>query len=962
MTTIHGFTPIKERAVPEEASTLHLYKHEKTGARVLHMKNTDDNKVFAIAFPTPPLGSTGNCHILEHCVLNGSRKYRTKEPFMDLLQSSLQTFLNAMTYPDKTVYPIASRNPADFHNLMDLYLDAVFYPAVLEDERIFRQEGWHYAIDRPEDPLTLSGVVYSEMRGAMSSPEDQVFDAIMRSLYRGTIYANNAGGDPYRIPDLTYEAFCDFHRTYYHPSNAYIFLYGAIDEEATFDHLASYLDAFDKKDVPGLPDTVARVDGPITKEIPFSIDSGEDEEGQAFFSLSWLVDRARTDEVRYLYHLMDQVLVKSESSSLRRAILEEVGAKDLLSEVWDLREVGFSLVAKGVNPDKKDLFLEVVDREIRRMVEEGLDRDLLAGLLQSLEFDLREKQGMATKGILFMAMALSEGIYGADPMDRIAYADKLRSVRAMVREGALEAYIREKLLDNPNRVFLVHLPKAGLNAQRDRDLTNSLADYKAGLSGEEIQTLIQANKDLADRQNRPDSPEAKATIPRLGREDLPDHLVRIPREVRESDRATYLLHDLPTSGITYLTLVFDLAHFAEADLPYVTLVSDLMGRLSTRTLSYREYEVQEDLLTGGITLTPKVYDRQGSMDFQAKLLLSTKFLGLENLSAGLDLMADQVLRTRFDETDRIREVMAIILSSMEMGMVDDGSGVALQRAMAQVTPAGAYNDRLKGLSYYLWLKDLARNFGPEDLVKFEEIYHRLFLTARPLVNITGSGKDLDRVVDEVEGFLASLPVKSEPAQDFLFLPEKKALAFSLTSDVQFVAMASLMDPDRAAYGGHFQVLSNIMSNTYLYTEIRAKGGAYGQGLALGTNQVAGAFSYRDPQLRRTLDIFRTLPDRVAELDLTDDDLFRFIIGSVGRVDGPMTENQKGLFDLSNYLRGVDRSFHDRILREIKETRLDDLRAMADPLKQAWSQASVVVLGSKEAIDKEKDLFDEVRRI
>ncbi|MDD7732263.1 MAG: hypothetical protein PT957_00740, partial [Firmicutes bacterium] len=368
------------------------------------------------------------------------------------------------------------------------------------------------------------------------------------------------------------------------------------------------------------------------------------------------------------------------------------------------------------------------------------------------------------------------------------------------------------------------------------------------------------------------------------------------------------------------------------------------------------------LLTGGITLSPKVYDRQGSLDFQGKLLLSTKFLGLDKLSAGLDLMADQVLRTRFDEADRIREVTAIILSSMEMGMVDDGSGIALQRAVAQVTPAGAYNDRLKGLSYYLWLKDLAKTYGPKDQAKLEEIYRRLFLTARPLVNITGSGRDLDRVMEGVEGFLAALPGKSEPAYDFSFRPDKKALAYSLTSDVQFVAMASLMDPNQAAYGGHFQVLSNIMSNTYLYTEIRAKGGAYGQGLALGTNQVAGAFSYRDPQLRRTLNIFHTLPDQVAKLDLADDDLVRFIIGSVGRVDGPMTENQKGLFDLSNYLRGVDSAFHDRILREIKETRLDDLRSLAAPLRQAWDQASVVVLGSKEAIDKDKDLFDEIRRI
>lgn len=957
-----GFTQIKEKAVPEEASTLHLYKHDKTGARVLHMKNDDDNKVFAIAFATPPLGSTGNCHILEHCVLNGSRKYRTKEPFMDLLKSSLQTFLNAMTYPDKTVYPIASRNEADFQNLMDLYLDAVFYPAVLEDERIFRQEGWHYKLDRAEDPLGLSGVVYNEMRGAMSSPEDQVFDAIGRALYRGTIYAENSGGDPYKIPGLSYEDFCAFHKKYYHPSNARIFLYGDIDEDATFRRLASYLDAFDKREPAPLPADVEKPDRPQEEESLFSIDSGQDEDGQAFFSLSWLIDRARVDEGRYLYHLMEDVLVKSETSPLRRAILEELGAKDLLSEIWDFKEVGFSLVVKGVDPDKKDRFLAIVDRELRRMVEEGLDPQVLEGLLLSHEFDLREKQGMATKGILFMAMALSEAMYGADPMERIAYADKLEAVRALVKEGALEKYIRDKLLDNPHRIFQVHRPKAGLNAERDRALAQKLSDYKASLSSDEIDNVLAANRALEARQNEPDAPEAKATIPRLGREDLPEGLDAVPREVQESEEATYLRHDLPTAGITYLTLVFDLAHFPAEDLPYLTLVSDLMGRLSTEKRSYQAYEIREDLLTGGIYLSPRVYDYYESQAFTPKLQLTTKFLGLDSLEEGLDLMAEQVLETRFDEIDRIRELMAIILSSMEMGMVSDGSSVALQRASAQIFPSAAYHDRLKGLSYYLWLKDFAKTFGPEDQAKLEDVYRRLFISKDRLVNLTGQGEDLDRVQAAVDRFLARIPTEDTAPAPFDFHPEPKKLAFSLTSDVQFVAITGRIDPDRAPYGGHFQVLSNIMSNSYLYTEIRAKGGAYGQGLALGSSQLAGAYTYRDPHLRRSLDIFHALPDQVAALDLSDEDLVAFIIGSVGRVDRPMTENQKGLFDLSNYLRRVDPAFYNRTLTEIKEARLEDLRALAQPLRAAWAQASVVVLGSREAIEKDKALFDEIGRI
>lgn len=958
MSQFPGFRLVQEKPVQEEQARLLFYRHEKTGARLLHLKNADDNKVFAIAFRTPPLGSTGNCHILEHCVLNGSDQYKTKEPFMDLLQSSLQTFLNAMTFQDRTVYPVASRNEADFQNLMDLYLDAVFFPTVRKDARIFQQEGWHYQLAQAEDELTLSGVVYNEMRGALSSPEGQVFQAIASHFYAGTLYGENAGGDPYVMPTLSYDQFIDFHRRYYHPSNAFLFLYGAIEETPTFERIGRYLDRFEARSIDFPPAMRPQKTGTEYAEVPFSLASGESEEGQAYLSMTFPIDQARTDEGRLLYELLGDLLIDSESSPLRRALLTELGAKDVLADVWKNQDIAFSIIVKGVAPERRDAFVSIVDRELRAMVEAGLEESIVQGALTSLEYDLRERAGLPTKGIRFLLLALEEGIYGVDPTPRLAYEAPLSEARKMVQEQAWTQYIQEKLVEAPYRLVMVHRPEAGRNAKRDKALHQALQEYKAERSDPELSALVQQTQALADRQNQPDSPEAKATIPTLSRSDWPTKVHTIPRQLARFGQDLYLLHPLPTAGITYLTLVFDLSHISEEEAPYATLAADLMGRLDTYSHSYQAFQTLEDLTTGGIHATPRVYEHKQGAGFQRKLFLSSKFLGLTQMKVGLDLMREQVQETRFEDLARIQECLQVILSGMEMSMVQNGSTLALHQAMAGVSAIAHYNEKLKGLSYYQWLKKLSTSLTKEAVQKIEQVYRKLTAAPMRIVNLTSVPDQLDQAQRLVMAMLTHFqPLAQTPAPvDFQAQPSRRA--YSLTSDTQFVGLVARLDEKKAPYNGRFQVLANHVTNTYLYNEIRAKGGAYGQGLTLASNQLLTLHSYRDPHLLETVRTFYALPDFLDRLDLTQDELNRSIIGSLGALDQPMTEAQKARFDLANYLWGLDEDFYQQQMEEIKATRPQDLRALAAPIRSALETASIAVLGASEAIDQAGDFFEE----
>lgn len=956
---IKNLSLVREAWIEEEQSTFREYVHPKTGAAIYHLANHDPDQVFSISFRTLPIGSTGNMHIMEHSVLNGSKKYRTKEPFMDLIKSSLQTFLNAMTFPDKTMYPVASRNDQDFSNLIDVYLDAVFYPNVLSDERIFRQEGWRHEIFDKKDPITIQGVVYNEMKGAMSSPESQVMHQVVAGLMPDTIYALNSGGDPAAIPALSYEEFRDFHHQYYHPSNARVFLYGDV-KDAIFEKIVGVFDAFTAADVDTMPEQTKRLQAPVEREVFFSVAEGELTEKKSFLSIGWLVDEARTDLNRYLYHLLYDILIDSESSPIRRRLLEELGATDVFGILEDVRDIGFAIVAKDVASEQKEQFREIVLESLQTLVNNGIQREIWEGSLNTLEYQLREKNGTATKGIIHVMTLLNEENYGVDPLPLLHYEKRLGELREALENGALEAYIKERILDNPHMVLTEHRPDPGRNKRREEKLAEDLAAFKESLSDEALEALIARNEALRERQNAEDTPEEKATIPTLPREALPLEKEKIPRDLRRENDCIALFHDLPTSGIHYLDLVFDVAHIPAEEAPAIALVADLLGRLDTEKYTYQEYEIREAQSTGGITLRPMVVPVDASDAVRKKVLLLTKILAHANHEDLFDLIDQQLFHTKWDDTLRIQEQIKIIHSNFEMGVVPSGHVFAMSRALSHENAGYAYREQITGINYLRYLARLSKGLTAEDLAQLQSVYARMFRANEKIVNVTSHGAEGQAFLEKALDVVRRMPSERVEEASFTFTPAQAKEAFYTSSDVQFNAIAAPFAMEH--YDGSLLVLSRILSSGYLYNEIRAKGGAYGQMARISTEGDLTMGSYRDPRLADTYRVYQEAGRAIAETALDDVDLERYIIGAVGLFDQPMTEQQKGQTDLMSYLMERSDEFNDRILKEMKETTKEQIRAAGARLTEAVARASYVTIGNKEKVEAEAKRFDSIERL
>ncbi|MBY0584544.1 insulinase family protein [Murdochiella sp. Marseille-P8839] len=958
---MNEFRLLRSELIAEEQTTYQQYVHEKTGAQVFWLKNDDPNKMFAIAFPTLPIGSTGNMHILEHAVLNGSRKFRTKEPFWDLLKSSLQTFLNAMTFPDRTVYPVASRNDTDFMHLTEMYLDAVFYPQAVQDPLIFEQEGWHKEIFSAEEPITYKGVVYNEMRGDMSAPEQQVIQQIQQALLPDTPYANNAGGDPYEIPTLRYEEFCAYHQEYYHPSNAKVFLYGAIPEEDVFTLIASYFSAFSQRTMNTLSAKQTPFSAPKEAEFTFSVADGEETENRDFLALSWLVDEARTDSVRYLNQMLSDVLIDAESSPLRRRLFAELQPADVLASEMSYRDVSFLLLVKHVDASKKERFEQIVLETLEQIVRDGIDPEIWEGVLHRMEFDLREKNGRATKAITFLFALLNEGIYGLDPAPILHYEDQLHELRELLRHGALERYIEERLLKNPHRVLSVHRPEPGKNARKDAEVAKALAREKEKMSADELDALIAENRRLRDRQNRSDTEEEKATIPVLTRDVLPQTLEKTPRRVTKSGADTLLFHDLPTAGINYLIVSFALSGFTQDELPYVALAADLFGGLDTENYSYREYDKAEHRFTGGITVTPTIFSKEDSEEICRTLLVEMPVMGKENNDRAFALLEEQLLRTLWTDKERMQELIRIRYTSFVQQMVYAGNTYASECALAKHNAAAYYRQAVSGLTYFRFLERLNQHFSEEDRTKLEEVAHRLFSAAGRVINVTGHGKEGEAFLERARQVVSAIPTTDTIEKAWTFAPACAAEAYSATSDVQYNAVAAPFIKPESLHGSLF-VLMNILNNSLLYNEIRAKGGAYGQSALFTTDGNVIMSSFRDPQLDATYRVFADVGKAVSALSLTPKDIDRFVVGAVGQMDRPLTDEQKGRRDLLDFLRHRDIAREDRYLQEVLRTRAEDLRAWGETLSRAMMNASKVTIGNAEAIHASETPFDIVERL
>ena len=941
----------QERHLPELNGIARLYRHDQTGARFLSILNDDENKVFSICFRTPPRTSNGIAHIMEHSVLCGSRKYPVKEPFIELAKGSLNTFLNAFTFPDKTCYPVASQNLKDLYNLMDVYLDAVFYPLIPPETLM--QEGWHYEIAAPDQPLTYKGVVFNEMKGAYSSPEDVLGDQSRASLFDPTHpYARDSGGDPEVIPELTYEEFKAFHEAYYHPSNAYIWMYGDAPEEERLRVLDEWLNAFAARQVDSSIPTQARFDAPRRVTLPY--DAGDAADARAYVTLNWLLPPDLSVQDDLTLSILAHILLATPASPLRKALTESGLGEDVIGDYEQhLRQRMFTAGLKGVAPEHVDQVEKLIFATLQTLAEQGFDPDTVAASLNTIEFRLREQNtGRFPRGLFLMLTALTDWLYDKDPLDTLAFEQPLTAIKqAAAAGGYFEDYLRRYLLDNPHRstVFLMPDPEEGhRRAERERARLEAI---KASLDADAIQEIIAQAQELHRRQETPDDPQALAAIPRLKLDDLEKQVRTIPTEERRVRGVRLLWHPLPAHGIVYLDIGFNLRTLPPRLLPYMGLFGRALRQMGTREQDFVQLTQRIGRETGGISDTIFTAEHLGGQDPAQWFFLRGKALQ-EKVPSLLDILRDILLTPRLADRQRFRQIVLEEKARLEASLVPMGHRVVNQRLRAHFTTSDRVAEQTGGVEYLFFLRQLADrldNAWEEVLADLEAIRRRLLTADAMLLNLTADPGWLDSSSSRLEEFIGHLP-----RQGFSREPLSSPLSagnegLTIPAQVNYVGKAVNLYRHGYRPDGSVFVINNYLNATYLWEKIRVQGGAYGGFATFDPNSGVWAFlSYRDPNLKATLDKYDQAADFLRRLDVPRDEIEKAIIGAIGSLDAYQLPDAKGWTALTRYLTGLSDSERQRRREQVLRTTLKDFHRFGDVLA-AVREGQIVVLGAEDQI-------------
>ena len=965
--TYYGFKLEDQYEIKEIQSIARIFTHDKSGAKLLHLENEDNNKVFSIGFRTPPSNSTGVPHIIEHCVLSGSRKYRTKEPFMDMVKGSLQTFINAITFSDKTVYPIASRNEKDFFNLMDVYLDAVFHPRIYEEPKIFMQEGWHYELFDEKDPIIYKGVVYNEMQGAYSSPETILVDEIDKSLYPDTCYRFSSGGKPNVIPQLKYEDFLDFHRKYYHPSNSYIFLYGNGDIEKQLKFIdGEYLSEFDRKSI----------DSDIYIQLPFQerketvayypILKDEPEENRSYLSLNFVLGENIDPELYLMTSILGLLLIDTEAAPLKKALIEAEIGEDIFSLSTGGIQPGFSIVAKNSSMDKKDKFEKIVLDTLNKLVNEGIDKKLIEAAINIVEFNLREAMKFPTKGLIYNIQALDSWLYDGEPTIHLQYEATLDKLKANMDKGYFEKFIEEKLINNTHSSLVIINPKKGLGDEEVREVELELENYKNKLSKEEIENLIKENEELKNMQLSEDTEEAKATIPKLSISDVEPKAENIPQEIIKYNEATILFHNIFTSKISYLDFYFDTSMVEEELIPYISLLSNLLGKLDTEDKSYGELSNDIYVNTGGIDLNAAAYSQKDNGEiYYPKFVISGRAIGKKNNIELMKLINEIINRTKIENEKRIKELLQQMKSRMEMSIFSIGHSLVAGRVGSYFSPSGKYAEKLKGLEYYWFISEILKDFdknSEEILANLNKVYREIFNLNNLIISFTGDKEDFAIAKDNLNIITNNLNREKFKPEKYNFLMSKLNEGILSSANVQYVSKGNNFKNLGYEYNGKMDVLSTILSRDYLHNRIRAQGGAYGAGISFSRTGVVTTFSYRDPNLKETLEVYDNMANYIENLNLSHEDLTTYIIGTISKLEPAITPHGKGAIATSRYISGLTQEEIQKTRDEVLSTKLEDLKAFAPLLEDTMKENYICVLGNENRIKENEGVFKELVKL
>lgn len=963
---VKGYTLQEQQYIKEIDSEADIYIHEKTKAKLLIIPNDDAHKSFCIGFRTPPSNSTGVAHIIEHSVLCGSKKYPLKDPFVELAKGSLNTYLNAMTYPDKTLYPISSQNDKDFHNLMDVYLDAVFFPKIYDKKEILMQEGWRYHLENPEDPIVYKGVVYNEMKGAFSSQEEIGFRYIKETLFPDTTYKNESGGAPSCIPDLSYEEFLDFHRRYYHPSNSYICIYGNIDVNETLTYIDNeYLSKFDYAPIDSQIKVQSAFNEEIEKHSYYS--AAEDKENGLFLSYNMVVGEATDRELMLAMSILEYILLDTPASPLKKALIAEGIGEDVYGAFQThLRQPIFTIVAKNAKEDKKERFYEVIQNELARIANEGIPEALLKGALQVKEFELRESDSSGySKGLFYGLAALKSWVYDASPYTYLKYEEEIGNIKAKAYSGYFEGLIKKYLLGNSHAARVILYPKVGLEKEQDEKVTQILAEYKKSLSEEEIQALVAQTKSFNDFQAQVDPPETLSCIPLLKKEDLRRESTYPRYHTMEKDGTQFIVTPVFTNKIAYINWHIKLEGIEDKYMPYLGMIVGMLSKLDTKNYKYEDLSHVIDENLGSIAFAIQgLNDLRSHNKYLPVFQIQSKAL-VEHIKEQVAIMREIITNTQFDNGERLLEIIREMKALMESSISGDGHRVAYGRLLSHLSSAEAFEEKTKGLTFYHFVCEIEKdweNRKEETIAGLKTAYAYLNNKKRIVVGVTVD-EDLTQTVTEeiTQGLYGMQEADYSPLQmKFEVSEEKEALIYP--SQVNYVATGYNFKEAGYNYNGGLMMLKSILSMDYLWSRVRVQNGAYGCFCDFRRSGNMFFASYRDPNIKETLTIYKEVVDYVANINLSERELVQYLIGTISQLDFPYTPASEGKTAQVYHLVGVKQEEQQASRDELFATTNETLRSFAPMLKACLEQNMYCVFGSPQKVDEAKDLFTEFTTI
>ncbi|MGN0436133.1 MAG: insulinase family protein [Wujia sp.] len=964
---LKAYTVLDKKELNEVKGVGYVLCHNKTKARVMVIENDDNNKVFNIGFRTPPLDDAGTAHIMEHSVLCGSKNFPVKDPFVELCKGSLNTFLNAMTYPDKTVYPVASLNKTDFHNLLHVYLDAVFYPNIYEKSEIMQQEGWHYEIDEETGELKINGVVFNEMKGVYSSAEEQLYRIIQKYLLPNTAYSYESGGDPAFIPTLTREKFLDFHRRYYHPSNSYIYLYGDMDAAAELAFIdEEYLSKFNYLQVDSELESEEAFAQPKYVKEKYSISVADNEQDNTYLSYNVVVGSSLDKKLCMAFSVLEYALLSVPGAPLKTALIDAGIGKDVFSSYDDgIKQPIFSIIAKNANEKDEDQFIRLIDETLNKIADKGIGEKALQAAINYYEFKHKEGNfGRFPKGLMLGLNAFSTWLYDdSEALSLFEMNGVFEELKQDISTGYFEGLIKKYLLQNTHKAYITLAPEKGLNAKQEAQEKKRLEEYKASLSEKEINEIKSQELHLKEYQSMPSTPEELLTIPMLSISDIDRTAKKINNQFSEIEMVEIVSHDIFTNGISYVNLNFDITDIEYSKLPVVALLTEIFKYVDTENYSYNELANEINIHTGGIGFATSVTSRPGKDNYILQFIVNAKMLD-EKLPKAMELIEEILFTSKIDDKKRLMEIVAETRANLKNDLVSSGHITAAGRALSYISPIGMVKELTEGIEYYKYLAEIDDDFEG----KYEKLAEELKTVLGEIlrrgglsVSYTSDKKPEEMLTESITKLSKRLSTRlTFDVEDRI--PVVKNEGFKTASQVQYVATAGNFLDKGLSYRGELAVLQSIFSYDYLWINVRVKGGAYGCMCSFSRSGNSYFTSYRDPNLMETYEVYKGAADYVRSFHADERDMTKYVIGAISKLDSPLTPSAEGNFSYVAYLMGLTDEDLQRERNQVLAANVETIRELAPYVEATTDTGIICAIGDENKLSENARYFDRVESV